>query len=171
MLSLIEDGAISPSAEDVAARAQVGLRSVFRHFKDMESLYAEMTIQLGRVYMAALAPFESVGWRPQLFEAIDRRVDIYERLLPFKRAADAHRHESPTIQAYHERAVTLLRVRLQVLVPPHLAANPAIFEALDMLLSLDTWARLRFEQKLPADTARHVIDQLVTPLLDQCEPA
>ncbi len=166
MLSLIEDGAISPSAEDVAARAQVGLRSVFRHFKDMESLYAEMTIQLGQFYMAALAPFESVDWRPQLFEAIERRVDIYERLLPFKRAADAHRHESPTIQAYHERAVTLLRARLQALMPPHLVDNAIAFETLDLILSLDTWARLRFEQRLPAETARTIILAQVGVLVD-----
>ena len=165
MLALVEAGEISPSAEDVASRAQVGLRSVFRHFKDMESLYAEMTIQLGRFYMSALVPFETSGWKPQLFEAIDRRVAIFERLLPFKRAADAHRHESPAIQAYHERAVALLRVRLQALLPPHLAGNAVAFETLDLLLSLDTWARLRYEQKLPPEMARRIITAQIEALV------
>ena len=50
MLELIEAGAISPSAEDVAARARVGLRSVFRHFKDMESLRREMLNRLAKDY-------------------------------------------------------------------------------------------------------------------------
>ena len=42
MLELVRDGAISPGAEEVAERAGVGLRTVFRHFDDMESLYREM---------------------------------------------------------------------------------------------------------------------------------
>ena len=165
MLSLIEDGAITPGAEDVAQRAGVGLRSVFRHFKDMESLYAEMTLQLGRVYEAAMTPFEATDRRGQLFEAIDRRIAIYERLLPFKRAADAHRHESPTIQANHEALTAMLRVRLQALMPPQLADDAMVFETLDMLLSVDCWARLRFEQKLSPEAARGIIERQVRSLI------
>lgn len=43
MLELVREGDISPSAELVAARADVGLRTVFRHFKDLDSLYREMS--------------------------------------------------------------------------------------------------------------------------------
>src|SRR3546814_3782718 len=39
---------VTPSAEQVAARADVGLRTVFRHFKDMESLYREMSAVIER---------------------------------------------------------------------------------------------------------------------------
>ena len=42
MLELVRAGAISPVAEEVAERAGVGLRTVFRHFDDMDSLYREM---------------------------------------------------------------------------------------------------------------------------------
>ena len=66
MLSLVEEGAITPSAEQVAARAQVGLRTVFRHFKDMESLYAAMTLVLARQYEDWLAPFAAQDWNGQL---------------------------------------------------------------------------------------------------------
>ena len=38
LMTLVEAGQVDPSAEEVAATAGVGLRSVFRHFKDMESL-------------------------------------------------------------------------------------------------------------------------------------
>ena len=41
-MELIESGDPSPSAARVAKRAGVGLRSVFRHFDDMDSLYAEI---------------------------------------------------------------------------------------------------------------------------------
>lgn len=161
MMALVEAGAITPSAEEVAARAQVGLRSVFRHFKDMDSLYAEMSLRLARGYEAALLPFASQGFPAQLLEAMDRRFVIFERLLPFKRAADSHRHESTVIQSHHTAASMLLRVRLQALVPTAVRDDPVAFEALDMLLSIDTWARLRIEQQLSVSRARAVIDGLV----------
>jgi AcrR family transcriptional regulator len=165
MLALVEEGAISPGAEDVAQRASVGLRSVFRHFKDMDSLYAEMAMRLSRVYESALTPFVADSWNGQLFEAIDRRVAIFERLLPFKRAADAHRHESPVLAANHAASLSLLRARLQPLLPPHLQDDAIALETLDMLLSVETWARLRIEQRLSPAQAREVIEKAVARLV------
>ena len=165
MMALVEGGAITPSAEEVAARAEVGLRSVFRHFKDMESLYAEMSMRLAGGYAASLAPFEAQGFPDQLFEAIDRRFGVFERMLPFKRAADAHRHESPAIQAHYDAVLALLRARLQMLLPPALAADSRVFETLDMLLSVDIWTRLRLDQKLSYEAARAIVEAQVRSLL------
>jgi AcrR family transcriptional regulator len=44
MLALILEGKPDPGAEAVAARAGVGLRTVFRLFSDMESICAEMLV-------------------------------------------------------------------------------------------------------------------------------
>ena len=38
MLQLIKDGNLAPTAKQVANHAKVGIRSVFRHFEDMEAL-------------------------------------------------------------------------------------------------------------------------------------
>ncbi|MBT5683609.1 MAG: TetR family transcriptional regulator, partial [Gammaproteobacteria bacterium] len=46
MLELVREGRMAPTAEEVAKRAEVGLRTVFRRFKDMESLYAEMSVAI-----------------------------------------------------------------------------------------------------------------------------
>jgi AcrR family transcriptional regulator len=166
MLALVEEGAITPSAEDVAARADVGLRSVFRHFKDMESLYAEMALRVARGYLAALAPFSGETWREQLAEATERRLTVYERLLPFKRAADAHRHESPAIQASHAATQQMLRHRLRSVLPTALADDPLVFETLDLWLSLEAWLRLRVEQQLPAEAAVALVQAQVARLVD-----
>lgn len=161
MLALVAEGQITPSAEQVATRAAVGLRSVFRHFRDMESLYAEMTARLSRQYEDWLAPFAASDWHGQLTEALERRVATYEMLMPFKRAADAHRHESPAIQAEHARTLQMMRARLKSLLPKALAEDAQAFEALDLLLSFETWQRLRMEQQLPADRALTVIRGLL----------
>src|SRR5258706_10653951 len=154
MLTLVAEGQITPSADQVATRASVGLRSVFRHFKDMESLYAEMTARLSRQYEMWLVSFESTDWRSQLAETIDRRVTTYEKLMPFKRAADAHRHESAAIQAEHVRTLGQMRARLRSVLPEAITSDAQLFETLDLLLSIETWQRLRMEQGLSARKAR-----------------
>jgi AcrR family transcriptional regulator len=166
MMSIVADGHLNPLAEDVAARAQVGLRSVFRHFKDMESLYAEMSLRLARLFQPALEPFISLDWRGKLGEMIVRRTGIYEQVLPFKRAADAHRHESPSIQANHKAMTRLLRDRLALVLPPGLAGNAQAFESIDMLLSIDCWQRLRLEQQLDAAVARRLIETQIDLIID-----
>ena len=163
MIELVEGGAITPSAEDVAARAAVGLRSVFRHFRDMESLYQEMSHRIASQYQMWLVPFESPDWRGQLAETIDRRLTTYERLMPFKRAGDAHRHESPAMQAEYQQTLKLMRARLGSVLPATCA--PDVFEAVDLLLSFEAWQRLRCEQALPEATARRVIDHQIAVAL------
>ena len=51
MIELVREGCVAPTAEQVALRADVGLRTVFRHFDDMESLYRE--IRALRIYEGA----------------------------------------------------------------------------------------------------------------------
>ncbi len=175
MLALVEAGHVTPSAELVAARAGVGLRTVFRHFADMESLYAAMTRALAAHYDHWLSPFDAAGWREQLFEAASRRLTTYERLLPFKRAADAHRHMSPAIQREHDRMLALMRARLLSILPAAALADLALVETIDLLLSFEAWQRLRSEQHLDADTARSLIlselDRLSQRALDRTSGA
>jgi len=45
-IALIRQGHVAPTAEDVSARANVGLRTVFRHFEDMETLYREVNTEI-----------------------------------------------------------------------------------------------------------------------------
>ncbi|MFA6117740.1 MAG: TetR/AcrR family transcriptional regulator [Sphingomonas sp.] len=167
MLALVAEGQITPSAEQVAGRASVGLRSVFRHFKDMESLYAAMTARLARNYEMWLVPYTSNEWRGQLSETTERRLSTYEKLMPFKRAADAHRHESATIQAEHARTLAFMRAKLKSILPEEIAGDALTFEAIDLLLSFETWQRLRMDQKLSARKAEAVVraqvDRLAEP--------
>jgi AcrR family transcriptional regulator len=165
MLALVAEGQITPSADQVAARAAVGLRSVFRHFKDMDSLYAEMAARLARRYEMWLVPFETTDWRTQLDETLARRLTTYEDLMPFRRAADAHRHASPSIQAEHARILALMRGRLKSLLPAALVEDAMTFETLDLLLSFETWQRLRTAQDLSVRKARALIKAQVDRLV------
>ncbi|QYE34625.1 TetR/AcrR family transcriptional regulator [Polymorphobacter sp. PAMC 29334] len=165
MLDLVAAGAISPSAEEVAARAGVGLRSVFRHFRDMESLFQAMQMRLAQIYQVWLIPFSAVGWRGQLDELIDRRLSTYEQLLPYMRAADVHRHRSASIYEEHGRIRTVMRARLAMVVDNAFVDDADGFEALDLLVSPETWQRLRLVQALSPENARRIIERQVERVL------
>jgi AcrR family transcriptional regulator len=157
MIELVAEGRITPSAEEVASRAGVGLRTVFRHFNDMESLYAALTSSLAEHYEMWLIPFDSKDWQGQLVEAIERRTATYERLLPFKRAGDAHRHMSPAIQAEHARMLGMMRNRLRSFLPAAITDDEVRFETIDLMLSFEAWQRLRDEQGLSIELARRIV--------------
>jgi AcrR family transcriptional regulator len=157
MLELVAEGRITPSADEVASRAKVGLRTVFRHFADMESLYAALTHTLAEQYEMWLIPFDSSDWREQLVEVVERRTATYERLLPFKRAGDAHRHMSPAMQEQYARILEIMRQRLQSFLPASITDDAVRFETIDLMLSFEVWQRLCDEQRLASNQARHII--------------
>ena len=39
MINLVDEGFLVPTAQQVAQRADVGIRSVFRHFDDMDDIF------------------------------------------------------------------------------------------------------------------------------------
>jgi AcrR family transcriptional regulator len=162
MLDLIQAGDISPGAEAVAARADVGLRTVFRHFKDMESLYSEMSEAISLELRAvADTPFEAQDWKGRVVELVARRSFGFEKIAPFRRASDALRHGSRVMEADHARFVAGQREIVRRQLPPEVAADAGVLEALDLLLSFETWSRLRREQGLGRRKTREVLESLV----------
>jgi AcrR family transcriptional regulator len=166
MLELIGAGDISPGADNVAARAGLGLRTVFRHFENMETLYQEINAAMTAELRPVLAePFRSADWRGQLGEVVERRIRIFERIMPFKIAADVHRHHSPFLARKAEEMTREQRAALVRAVPADRRVDHAFFEALDLLLSFETWRRLRKDQKLSATRARHTLERLLDGLM------
>ncbi|HQN49508.1 MAG TPA: TetR family transcriptional regulator [Phenylobacterium sp.] len=162
MLALIEEGDMAPGAEAVAARAEVGLRTVFRHFKDMESLYREMSdVMEAEISAFSRTPFKSTDWREKLQELVERRAFAFERITPFKRASDIHRYKSAFLDADNSRLVIALRKILQREMPPEVLQDAPLLEALDLLLSFESWSRLRREQGLSIKKAREVLSLAV----------
>lgn len=170
MLDLTQAGNLSVSAELVAERANVGLRTVFRHFRDMDSLYREMSQEIRRrINHDADQPFAAADWRGRLLEMIARRSAVFEFIAPFKRAEAAHRHRSRFLEQDVERLNGLLRERLRETLPPVLAEDRALFEALDLLLSFEAWERLRRDQNLGPRQARDILENAIDRLVTGAE--
>ncbi len=168
MLALVRATGASPNAEQVAERAGVGLRSVFRHFRDMESLYGEMSAAIeAELRTVAALPFEGRTWRERVLELIERRGVAFDSIAPFRHASDARVHASRVLQADRARMAQVARELLRLQLPAEVAADKALFEALDLLLSFEAWRRLRADQSLSPDEARAVLERAVRALIGE----
>ncbi|WP_293904809.1 TetR family transcriptional regulator [Phenylobacterium sp.] len=166
MMAIIHDGNVAPSAEQVADRADVGLRTVFRHFQDMDSLYREIAQVVGAQVRAILdQPVRAQAWADRVLELVGRRAQAFEQIAPYKRAADVFRHRSKFLGSDYTRLVTELRQLLVAELPPAIMADPARLEALDLLMSFEAWSRLRREQDLPVAHAQEVVEAAVRRLI------
>ena len=165
-IDLIGRGHPSPTAEQIATHAQVGLRTVFRHFDDMETLYREITQRLDELMMPLVHKhLKATLWSDRLVESIERRCDIFDRLAPYHIAAQLHMHDSEYILQQVNRRVKIEKDILAWLLPAAYVEDRVFFEGLSMLVSLETWMRLRGLQGLSASKAKAVVLMTVQSLL------
>jgi AcrR family transcriptional regulator len=157
-IELVREGALAPTAEQVASRAEVGLRTVFRHFDDMETLYREIATEL-RAMLTPLfdQPFAADDWQGRLEEIVERRAAVFEAILPFQLALQLHLHNSPFLADNQAQFVQLQGAMLLQALPTALAQQPLLFDALNLLLSFSAWRRLRREQQLGVEAAKQVM--------------
>lgn len=167
---LIREGVLSPTAEQVAARADVGLRTVFRHFEDMENLHREITPQIEQRVMAVVqAPLAGADWKERLRESVRIGGGLYERIAAYQLAIQALRHQSAYLHEQLMAGAALHRRVLAHILPPALRSDQVALEALDLATSIDTWIRLRREQGLSVEMALTVVQHLVAALIVDVE--
>lgn len=168
LINLIRKSEILPSAERVSEEANVGLRTVFRHFDDMDSLYQEVAEKIdAEIQPLILAPFTSSDWREQILEMIERRAKAFEFIMPFKVQANARLLQSDFLQEKHRCAVESDIARLQTVVPETVRGDDTLFQALAAAISFDVWRRLRVDQHRTPEQAKQAMRRLVGALLAQ----
>lgn len=164
-IALIDEDIDVPSAENIAARAGVGLRSVFRHFGDMDALYMAVMDRIGRRYLHMLEPYHSTGWIAQVEEGLQRRLELFQGALGYRRAAELYRSGSNNVRLGRQTFEQMLRARLESVVPEAQRADTLWFEQLDLWLSLDCYASLRDRRRMSHAEAGAVITTAVQALL------
>jgi AcrR family transcriptional regulator len=165
LMELVGEGIVEPTAEQVATRAKVGIRTVFRRYADVESLFAEMDARVQARAVPLLFGGEPTGTITQRARALVRqRVAFFERIAPYKRAGNAKRARSPFLRGRHARLVRELRRGLERWLPEVRRAPPAVADALDLATSFEAWDRLRTEQGLSRARTQAALEQMVFAL-------
>lgn len=169
MMTLIEAGDLSPSAARVAEEAKIGLRTVFRHFDDMDAIYAEISgVIAARVLPIAMAPFVSTDWRDNVRDLARRRVRVFELMLPYRLAANARRYSSPMLLGQYAQVIHLERELVLRQLPDEVKSHRITAEAICAALSFQNWRALRHDQQLTAEDSGtitlHMVNSLIAAL-------
>jgi AcrR family transcriptional regulator len=165
---LIEEGVLQPTAGQVAERAGVGIRSVFRHFSEMEALFAELNERLrseNRAWFELERPEGSLEQRARALVA--SRCEIFERVAPFVRATRLHRLRSDFLTKEYLRGGRELRSMLRDWLPELGAAPRPLSEAIEAVVSFELWDRLRSEQRLGAARTAEAMEYALLGLISQ----
>lgn len=158
LVELVRGGNLEPSAEEVATRAGVGLRTVFRLFDDIEGLYRGCAdIVRAEVMPLVEQPIRATTLDGRLDELVARRAAVFDRIMTFRTFSDAHRHKSAYLQAGYDNLVRQQREMLAAALGTAVKPGTPAFEALDVLMSFESWRRLRLDQKLSQRKARDVL--------------
>jgi AcrR family transcriptional regulator len=166
LLDLVGEGVLQPTAQQVAASAGVGTRSVFRHFADMDALFVAMNARIQAEALPLLrgAPPEG-GIATRVRALAERRVAFFEKIGPYKRAGTIQRWRSEFLRGQHGMLVRALRADLLRWLPELRSAPADLVSALDLALSFEAWDRLRSDQRLGRERAHDAIVRTVTALL------
>lgn len=166
LLELIGTGVLAPTAQQVADRAGVGIRTVFRHFSEMDALYQSMDAWVE----GEVRPLLAVAPRAGSVEAratglVRQRALFFERIAPYKRSGNLLRWRSRFLQDRHARLQRVLRAELVRWLPELSEAPAELVSALELATSFEAWDRLRTDQQLSPKHASAVLERTVLALL------
>lgn len=171
LLALQEEGDLSPTAQQVAARAGVALRTVFGHFSDMETLWSEAGQRHLSKLTSLATPVDRALPLPERIEAFcASRAQVLEALLPVMRATRLREPTSPQllrnrmlyIAAGDAEVVHAFAAELDVLPE---SARARCLDALYLASSGPAWEALRHDRGLSPGDAMLVMRQLVSAVL------
>lgn len=165
-MELMETGDPSPSAARVAKRAGVGLRSVFRHFDDMDSLYSEIDrILIEQWAPVLLKPYNSDDWRERLMELIERRAQVNEAIYPFRIMTVIARFRSKVLLQNYNRLIKKEKEALKSILPKSVQQDKSRCRAILLAISFDSWRLFRQDEGLSNKQTIATMSQMVTDLV------
>jgi TetR/AcrR family transcriptional regulator, regulator of autoinduction and epiphytic fitness len=173
LLALQEEGDLEPTAQRVAARAGVALRTVFGHFSDMETLWAQAGEQeLAKITALADVPPSDLPLEQRIDRFCASRARVLEALLPVMRAARLREHSSPALRRNREMFTAAGDAEVSSVFRTELAPlddveRRTLVTALQVAAGGTTWELLRSDRALPvavaADLVRRTVRRLVPP--------
>lgn len=173
-LDLVQEGALQPSADQIAERAGVSRRSIFNHFADLAELY-DAVVEVGMQRCAPL--LQEISAEEDLERRVERLVEIRSRFLeataPFTRALTAQALVGPAsdqalrvskdaLRLQHQDVVRLFHRDLARLSPP---TRDEVLEAMSAAMAPVLWEHLRRGRGNSLASARAVMQRTLTAIL------
>jgi AcrR family transcriptional regulator len=167
-LALMEEGTLVPTAQQIADRAGVGIRSFFRHFADMDSLFLAADEMLLDSYEALFQVADRDG---SLSNRVSRAVELYgnafDNLMQMILCTKALLWRFPKLKenyAWHQKR---LRKELELWLPEVADLPRDRREAVHAVASFEVWHRLREHQGLSYGASADIVTGMVMDLVSR----
>ena len=164
MLDCFMDGSLKPSADEIAERAGVSRRAVFRHFDNMDTLLEEVArLQIERVSRKPFPPVLEEGTLEQRIDAlVAHSAHRNELVAPVRRASLLSEPFSSVIRERHAWLRKRVRGQIRSVFASELDRLPDSLRRdriaqLRALLSFSYWETLRRHEGLSREASERVL--------------
>jgi len=165
-LALMDEGVLVPTAQLVAERAGVGIRSFFRHFEDMESLSEAIDGQIRDSYESLFLGGDRQGSvEERIDHAIERHARAYESVKNIMLSTQAQRWRYEVLRKNYARNQRGLRKDLDNWLPELKKLPRFRREAVDAVASFEMWHRLREHQGQGRKASIKIVSELLKSLI------
>ena len=165
-LSLQEEGVLVPTAQQISDRAGVLIRSFFRHFEDMETLFKAADDQLRDSYEALFIGGDRDGFlEERVNRAVERRSAAFEKLKNLFLGTKAQLWRYEMLRKNYARNQRGLRKDLEAWLPELTGLPEVERESIHAIASFEMWNRLRSEQGLSETASISVVKSTLIGLL------
>ena len=165
-VALQEEGVLIPTAQQISDRAGVLIRSFFRHFEDMESLFKVADDHIRESYESLFRGGDRTGTLAQRIDsAVAHRAHAFERVTNMMLGTKAQLWRYETLRTNYARSQRGLRKDLEAWLPELRDLTEVDCESIHASASFEMWHRLRSEQGLSLEASRTVVTSLLMALL------
>jgi AcrR family transcriptional regulator len=168
LVALFAEGVYQPSTADVAERAGISPRSLFRYFDDVEDL---TRAAIERQLAAAFALLD-LDVRPddptaaKVRHLVEVRCRLFDAIAPAARAARGYALRHQVVAAHLADGRDHLRRQVRRLFGPELEhAGTGALPLVDVLCSFETYELLRYDQRLSRTATVAALVRGVTALV------
>ena len=165
-LALMEEGNLIPTAQQISDRAGVGIRSFFRHFEDMETLFTSIDDRVRDSTEALFLGGDRSGTlEERILHAVERRSEGYEVEMNLILSTAAQLWRSEVLRKNYARYQRGLRKDLDDWLPELQSLSRSRRESVEAIASFEMWHRLRYHQNMGKKAAVAVIVELLNDLI------
>jgi TetR/AcrR family transcriptional regulator, regulator of autoinduction and epiphytic fitness len=177
VLELFAEHNVIPSAEDVARRSGVSLRSVYRYVENTDELILA-AVERRREQVAPLFEIAGIGHgtlEDRIAALVGTRVHAYDEVAPTSRAARARAYSVPILRQQLDEASQQLRDQVAAQLSPELdglapSTREGILAAADALCQLETIELYRHQRGYSSDATTAMLTVALLRLLTEHPP-
>ncbi len=170
LLALVEEGELRPTAQEVAERAGVALRTVYHHFEDVEALRrTALDLQLSRHREMLLEINADQPLEARIMTVTRQLRRLFEAITPIRRAVLFDEHASPGMAQGVSEIRQLRRQFLEHAFATELhgcaAEGRVLLDAIDAATSWPSWHHVRSALGRPPAATERVLHLTLHDLL------